>query len=91
MCAVPIATPLSRGCCRMTIRVRVSIVVSAWQRQLALERIGDAPFGEFVERQLGRVSETAPEAGVSCAGAIGAPPFDPDRNYDDAEQFFMEN
>ena len=65
------------------------IVVSAWQRQLALERIGDDVFSEFAARQLGRVSETAPEAGASCGGAVGAPPFDPDRDYDEAEAFFM--
>lgn len=67
------------------------IVVSAWQRQLALDRIGEDAFAEFMDRQLGRVSETAPEAGASCEGAVGAAPADPDANYDEAEQFFMEN
>ena len=67
------------------------IVVSAWDRQLALERIGENVFAEFMDTYLGRVSETAPEAGASCEGAVGAPPFDPDRNYDEAEQFFMDN
>ena len=66
------------------------IVLSAWQRQLAVDSLSDPAVAEFVERQLGRVSETAPEAGVSCADAVGAPPFDPDRNYDEAEQFFMD-
>lgn len=65
--------------------------MSAWQRQVAVDRIGEAVFAEFMDRQLGRVSETAPEAGASCGGAIGAPPFDPDRDYDEAEAFFMEN
>ena len=65
------------------------IVVSAWQRQLALEAIGDDGFAEFVERQLGRVSETAPEAGAPCDGAVGSPPADPDRDFDKAEAFFM--
>ena len=37
------------------------------------ERIGDDGFAEFVERQLGRVSETAPEAGAPCDGAVGSP------------------
>ena len=66
------------------------IVLSAWQRQLAVDSLSDPAVAEFVERQLGRVSETAPEAGASCAEAVGAPPFDPDRNYDEAEQFFMD-
>ncbi|MEM8708109.1 MAG: DUF3105 domain-containing protein [Actinomycetota bacterium] len=65
------------------------IVLSAWQRQLAVESINDDIVGDFVDRQLGRVSETAPEAGVSCADAVGAPPFDPDRNYADALEFFQ--
>ena len=65
------------------------IVVSAWQRQLALEAIGDDGFAEFVERQLGRVSETAPEAGAPCDGAVVSPPADPDRDFDKAEAFFM--
>ncbi|MEM9467919.1 MAG: DUF3105 domain-containing protein [Actinomycetota bacterium] len=66
------------------------IVVSAWQRQLALEQIGEPVFTEFIDRQLGRVSETAPEAGVSCADAVGGAPDDPDLGFDDARQFFMD-
>lgn len=67
------------------------IVVSAWQRQLALDQIGADAFAEFIDRQLGRVSETAPEAGASCGGAVGDAPADPDANFAEAEQFFMEN
>ena len=66
------------------------IVLSAWQRQLAVDRIGDNIVVEFMDTQLGRVSETAPEAGASCEGGVGAPPFDPDRGFDDAVAFFAE-
>ncbi|MEO0492851.1 MAG: DUF3105 domain-containing protein [Actinomycetota bacterium] len=67
------------------------IVLTAWQRQLAVESMSDPAVAEFIDRQLGRVSETAPEAGVSCGNAVGAPPFDPDRSYDDAFAFFSES
>ena len=70
--------------------LRNPIVLSAWQRQLAVESLSDPAVAEFAARQLGRVSETAPEAGAPCSDAIGAPPADPDLNYDEAEQFFMD-
>ena len=67
------------------------IVLTAWQRQLAVMSMDDLAVTEFFNRQLGRVSETAPEAGVSCANAIGVAPEDPDRGFADAEAFFMNN
>jgi len=57
------------------------IVLSAWDRQVAVDRITDPAVSDFADRQLGRVSQTAPEAGVSCGGQIGAPPGDPDAGY----------
>ena len=63
--------------------------LTAWQRQLAVMSMDDPAVTEFFDRQLGRVSETAPEAGVSCANAIGVAPEDPDRGFADAEAFFM--
>ena len=57
------------------------IVLSAWQRQVAVERISDPAARAFAETQLGRVSETAPEAGVTCESQLGRPPFDPDAGY----------
>jgi len=66
-------------------------VLTAWQRQLAVISTADPAVAEFFDRQLGRVSETAPEAGVSCANAIGVPPEEPDRGFAAAEAFFMDN
>ena len=57
------------------------IVLSAWQRQVAVERISDSAAAAFIATQLGRVSETAPEAGVTCESQLGTPPFDPDAGY----------
>lgn len=57
------------------------IVLSAWQRQVAVERISDSVVTEFAEVQLGRVSETAPEAGVTCKSQLGRPPSEPDAGY----------
>lgn len=59
------------------------IVLTAWQRQVAVERISDAAVGEFLDDQLGRRSTTAPEAGASCGGAIGSPPFEPLARYEE--------
>lgn len=59
------------------------IVLSAWQRQVAVERISDPAVAEFAAAQLGRVSETAPEAGATCESQLGAPPFDPDAGYEE--------
>jgi len=60
------------------------IVLSAWKRQVAVERISDEAAADFIDDQLGRRSQTAPEAGASCGGAIGAPPFEPLSRYDEA-------
>jgi hypothetical protein len=60
------------------------IVLSAWMRQVAVERISDAAVGDFLDDQLGRRSQTAPEAGASCGDAIGTPPFQPLTRYDEA-------
>lgn len=57
------------------------IVLSAWQRQVAVDRISDSVVTEFAEVQLGRVSETAPEAGVTCESQLGRPPSEPDAGY----------
>lgn len=59
------------------------IVLSAWTRQVAVDRIGDPAVGAFADAQLGRVSQTAPEAGVTCESPLGVPPFEPDAGYDD--------
>jgi len=60
------------------------IVLTAWKRQVAVARISDAAAAEFLDDQLGRRSQTAPEAGASCGGAIGTPPFEPLTRYDEA-------
>jgi len=57
------------------------IVVSAWRRQLAVEHIDVAAVGAFADAQLGRVSETAPEAGVTCESQLGVAPSEPDAGY----------
>ena len=58
------------------------IVMTAWTRQLALGSVDDPLFEDFIETYLARRSPTAPEAGVSCAGAIGSPPNDPDAGFE---------
>lgn len=64
------------------------IVLSAWMRQVAVERISDDAVGDFLDDQLGRRSQTAPEAGASCGDAIGRPPFEPLTRYDETfDQF----
>lgn len=60
-----------------------AIVLTAWTRQLAVDRVADPLFEEFLDTYLARKSPTAPEAGVSCAGAIGAAPSDPDAGFED--------
>ena len=60
-----------------------AIVLTAWTRQLAVDRVADPLFEEFIDTYLARKSPTAPEAGVSCAGAIGAAPSDPDAGFED--------
>ena len=57
------------------------IVMTAWTRQLALDEIDDPLFEEFIDTYQARRSPTAPEAGVSCGGAIGSPPADPDAGF----------
>ncbi|MDC0359285.1 DUF3105 domain-containing protein [Acidimicrobiales bacterium] len=60
------------------------IVLTAWMRQVAVERISDDAVTDFLDNQLGRRSTTAPEAGASCSEAIGTPPFEPLSRYDEA-------
>jgi hypothetical protein len=60
-----------------------AIVLTAWTRQLAVDRVADPLFEEFLDTYLARKSPTAPEAGVSCAGAVGAAPSDPDAGFED--------
>ena len=57
------------------------IVLTAWTRQLALDRIADPRFEEFIDSHLARRSPTAPEPGARCAGAIGSAPGDPDAGF----------
>ena len=57
------------------------IVMTAWTRQLALDSVDDPRFEEFIDTYQARRSPTAPEAGVSCADAIGSPPDDPDAGF----------
>lgn len=57
------------------------LVLSAWERQLAVESWDDPLVEEFLNGYLGRSSTTAPEAGLSCAGAIGTSD-NPSFNYD---------
>lgn len=57
------------------------IVLSAWTRQLAVDRWADPLVEEFLGRFTGRLSTTAPEAGVSCEGAVGVAPDRPDANF----------
>ena len=58
------------------------IVMTAWTRQLALDRVDDPLFEEFIDTHLARRSPTAPEAGASCGGAIGVAPDDPDAGFE---------
>lgn len=58
------------------------IVLSAWTRQLAVDRWADPLVQEFLDDYTGRRSPTAPEAGVSCDGALGAAPDQPLLNYE---------
>lgn len=57
------------------------LVLSAWERQLAVESWDDPLVEEFLNGYLGRLSTTAPEAGLSCADAIGTSD-NPSFNYD---------
>ena len=57
------------------------IVLTAWERQLAVESWDSPAVASFLDQYLGRRSPTAPEPGVSCSGAIGDPPDDATANY----------
>ncbi|MEQ8841534.1 MAG: DUF3105 domain-containing protein [Acidimicrobiales bacterium] len=59
------------------------IVMTAWTRQLALDRVGDPMFEEFIDTYEARKSPTAPEAGASCGGQIGSPPADPNAAFEE--------
>ncbi len=59
------------------------LVLTAWERQLEVTTWEDPAVAAFLDRYLGRKSPTAPEAGVSCSGAIGEPPSDPTAGYDE--------
>lgn len=72
------------------IAVDSGVVLSAWGRQLQVASWSDPAVEEFLGRYLGRRSPTAPEAGASCEGAIGAPPDDPMSNYDAAAAALMD-
>ena len=58
------------------------IVLSAWTRQLAVDRWADPTVQQFLDDFTGRRSTTAPEAGASCTGALGAAPDRPLLNYE---------
>ena len=66
------------------------IVLSAWTRQIAVDDIASTVVAEFAIAQLGRVSVTAPEAGATCAGQIGAAPDDPDAGFDELLDAFRD-
>ena len=57
------------------------IVLTAWTRQLAVDDWADPAVESFLDSFTGRRSSTAPEAGVSCEGAVGIAPDDPDANF----------
>jgi hypothetical protein len=57
------------------------IVLSAWTRQLAVDSWADPSVDEFLDNFLGRLSTTAPEAGVRCSEGFGVAPDQPDSNY----------
>lgn len=58
------------------------IVLSAWTRQLAVDRWADPTVQQFLDDFTGGRSTTAPEAGASCTGALGAAPDRPLLNYE---------
>ncbi|MDG2025598.1 MAG: DUF3105 domain-containing protein [Acidimicrobiales bacterium] len=57
------------------------IVLTAWTRQLAVDRWADPTVDEFLGNFVGRLSTTAPEAGVRCDGGFGSPPDQPLTDY----------
>jgi len=67
------------------------IVLSAWTRQLAVDRWGDPLVDEFLGGYVGRLSTTAPEAGARCSEGFGNAPDDPDAGYAAALEFARGN
>lgn len=61
-------------------------VLSAWERQLAVDSWDDPMVENFLNDHLGRRSSTAPEAGLSCSDAVGTPD-DPNFNYEQLLQY----
>jgi hypothetical protein len=62
--------------------LRNPLVLSAWTRQLAADRMEDPEVESFIVDHAGRSPRTrAPEAGAACSGGIGIPPDDPDAGY----------
>lgn len=59
------------------------IVLTAWTRQLAVNDWSDPTVEDFLATYTGERSPTAPEAGVSCEGAIGSPPEQPDDGFEE--------
>ncbi len=59
------------------------MVLTAWKRQVAATSWSDPDVAVFLSQQLGRMSQTAPEAGASCTGAIGTAPDEPLEGYDE--------
>jgi hypothetical protein len=66
------------------------IVLTAWTRQLAIDDVDDPMFEEFIDTYLARRSPTAPEAGVSCAGAVGSAPDNPDDGFAEIAQQVLD-
>ncbi|MFT7608918.1 MAG: hypothetical protein ACI9MX_001985 [Candidatus Aldehydirespiratoraceae bacterium] len=67
------------------------IVLSAWTRQLAVDRWADPLVAEFIHDYLGRRSPTAPEPGVSCDGGFGVAPNLPDADYAPSLEWARDN
>jgi hypothetical protein len=67
------------------------IVLSAWTRQLAVDRWSDPLVAEFINEYLGRRSPTAPEAGVHCDSGFGVAPNLPDADYAPSLEWAREN
>jgi hypothetical protein len=52
------------------------IVLTAWARQMPVDRIDDPKVQQFIDLYMGD-GPTTPEAGASCSGAVGIPPDQP--------------
>ena len=59
------------------------IVLSAWTRQLAVDRWADPTVDAFLSDFTGHRSTTAPEPGGSCIGAVGIAPDQPNAGYEE--------